>query len=171
MMEKGRIEFNMKKHRIDSESEYNSYKLAKARCNNTNNRSYNLYGGRGIEFRFESYRHFRDSIGPRPSRKHSLDRYPNNNGHYEPGNVRWATQTEQSNNRRNNIYLTLRDECRLILQWAKTLNISGHTLRYRKYLGWCDECTLTIPLGQTGYKGCVHRTRIANVRTGRLMVV
>lgn len=38
--------------------------------------------------------------GPRPSTKHSIDRYPNPFGDYEPGNVRWATASEQARNQR-----------------------------------------------------------------------
>ena len=38
-------------------------------------------------------------VGQRPSEAHSLDRI-NNDGHYEPGNVRWATRREQQRNRR-----------------------------------------------------------------------
>lgn len=58
---------------------------------NPNHPSYPEYGERGMEFRFLDFQHFFDTLGPRPSPTHSLDRFPNNDGHYEPGNVRWAT--------------------------------------------------------------------------------
>jgi regulator of sirC expression with transglutaminase-like and TPR domain len=46
-----------------------------------------------------SFEAFLAYIGPRPSPQHSVDRI-NVNGHYEPGNVRWATHSEQAKNRR-----------------------------------------------------------------------
>ena len=79
--------------------EYKAYSHAKSRCNDPNHAAYKWYGGRGIEFRFKSFEEFIEHIGLRPSPKHSLDRI-NNNGHYEVGNVRWATKKEQMFNRR-----------------------------------------------------------------------
>ena len=80
-------------------AEYRSYTSAKGRCQNPNKPDYELYGGRGIEFRFNSFEEFFEHLGPKPSPSHSVDRI-NNNGHYEPGNVRWATALQQAANRR-----------------------------------------------------------------------
>jgi hypothetical protein len=72
------------------------------RCINPKNKRYRHYGGRGIKVCdrwLNSYAVFAADVGPRPSPTHSIDRI-NNDGNYEPGNVRWATPSEQSKNRR-----------------------------------------------------------------------
>jgi len=69
------------------------------RCRRSSSSDYYLYGARGIQFLFDSFEQFYAELGPRPSPKHSLDRV-NNDGHYEPGNVRWATAKEQASNKR-----------------------------------------------------------------------
>ena len=60
--------------------------------------NYANYGGRGIKFLFTSFEQFFAELGPRPKGK-SVDRI-NNDGHYEPGNVQWATRSEQRKNQR-----------------------------------------------------------------------
>ena len=76
---------------------------AKQRCTNPNTGAFADYGGRGIEFRFPSVRAFAEwvlyTLGPKPTERHSLDRIDNSR-HYEPGNLRWATRTEQARNKR-----------------------------------------------------------------------
>ena len=73
---------------------------AKKRCNDPTSKN---YGARGIKFLFisveEGTRYLFQTIGPRPSDKYSLDRI-DNNAHYEKGNLRWATDSEQVRNRR-----------------------------------------------------------------------
>lgn len=81
----------------------NTLRGAKQRCTNANSIGYSNYGGRGIEFKFTSIREATewtlDNLGIRPSPFHSLDRIDNNR-HYEPGNLRWATRAEQARNKR-----------------------------------------------------------------------
>jgi hypothetical protein len=79
--------------------EWGVYNAARARCTNPKTKNYRDYGGRGIKFLFTGIESFIADIGHRPSPLHSLDRI-DNNGHYEPGNVRWALRIDQLHNRR-----------------------------------------------------------------------
>jgi hypothetical protein len=87
------------KHGWSQTAEYVAFHHAKARCTNQRDRRYHDWGGRGIRFLFVNFDQFFAELGPRPSRKHSVDRI-NNDGNYEPGNVRWATMQQQRANRR-----------------------------------------------------------------------
>ena len=85
--------------------EYWIHRRLMDRCMNPNDKNWKDYGSRGIsvcerwlgEHGFEN---FLADKGVRPSPQHSIDRWPNNDGNYEPDNTRWATKKEQVDNRR-----------------------------------------------------------------------
>jgi hypothetical protein len=81
--------------------EFEVWSGAKRRCTDPTRHDYANYGGRGIEMRL-TYAEFLAEVGPRPSPAYSIDRI-DTDGHYEAGNLRWATRVEQRNNRRNNV--------------------------------------------------------------------
>lgn len=84
--------------------EYAVWLGMKSRCANPTDADYPGWGGRGVKVceRWAlSFEAFFVDMGPRPSLRHSIDRYPNNDGHYEPGNCRWATKLQQGEARRD----------------------------------------------------------------------
>jgi hypothetical protein len=85
-------------HGMNRTPEHYAYSNAKDRCTNPRSRRFSGYGGRGIKFLFTSFEQFFSLLGPRPEGM-TLDRI-NNDGHYEPGNVRWATWEQQYSSRR-----------------------------------------------------------------------
>lgn len=87
-------------HGMANSSEYRIWGGIIDRCRNPNNNNWHNYGGRGIEVRFKSFEEFYAEIGPRPHPLLTVDRI-NNNGHYERGNLRWATRSQQVKNRRS----------------------------------------------------------------------
>lgn len=91
------------KHGRHNTPEYYAWTGMKQRCLNPNYHHYENWGGRGITICqrwIDSFEAFYADMGPKPSPQHSLDRFPNGDGNYEPGNCRWATAKQQANNRR-----------------------------------------------------------------------
>ena len=87
---------------IKGTSEYKRWSQIKQRCLNPKCKGWKDYGGRGIKIcdRWKnSFANFLSDVGLRPEPHLTLDRI-NNDGNYEPGNMRWATRAEQSRNRR-----------------------------------------------------------------------
>jgi len=119
--------------------EYAAFAEAKRRCQSISTKSFTDYGGRGIEFRFESFEQFLADIGRRPSVLHSLDRQ-DVNGHYEPGNVRWATKTTQARNTRTNRIITIDGISKCLAAWAE--DTGNRRIRLRLWRGWCERCAI-----------------------------
>lgn len=135
--------------------EFTAWIGMKQRCMNPRTKYFADYGGRGItvcERWRDSFESFLADMGPRPSPAHSLDRIDNAKG-YEPGNVRWATDTEQACNRRSNTLVTHNGETLCIAEWACRTNLKAHTIRRRLELGWSPAEALTTPVN--GMRGAV----------------
>lgn len=105
--------------------EYDIWRNMIDRCFNCLSDAYKHYGGRGITVCEEwknSFDSFLEYIGERPSNKYSIDRI-NNDGNYEPGNVRWATDLEQGRNRSVNHWVEYNGESLIIREWTKRYHV------------------------------------------------
>jgi hypothetical protein len=119
------------------------------RCYNKNFQNYHRYGGRGIVV-CNRWRHsfstFLADMGSRPSENHSLDRFPDKDGNYEPENCRWATQTQQMRNRYGNRLIAFNGEVLPLISWSERLGLPYKMLhdRIAKH-GWTIQRAFTTP--------------------------
>tara|TARA_R110001632_G_scaffold215733_2_gene343017 strand:- start:13549 stop:14109 length:561 start_codon:yes stop_codon:yes gene_type:complete len=135
-------------HTLEHKRMYAVWANIKARCFSKTNKQYVDYGGRGITLCDDwknSFLTFYRDIGPRPSKKHSVDRI-DNNGPYSPENCRWATGCEQQNNTRKNVTLTYKGKTMTVANWSRACDIKASVLYARKKKGWSDERALTDPI-------------------------
>lgn len=139
-------------HGLTQSRVYVIWKGMHQRCGNPKAHAYLNYGGRGIRVceRWQIFENFLEDMGHPPSR-HSLERC-DNNGHYELGNCRWATQVDQLNNRRNNHVLEAFGKKQTVTQWGQEYSIPVTTLKNRIYrAGMSVEAALGAEL-HTGKK-------------------
>lgn len=121
------------KHGMHNTPEYFRWLGIKLRCYHATHFAYPRYGGRGIGMcdRWRnSFELFHADIGSPPSPSHSLDRI-DNNGDYEPNNVRWATKREQANNRRNTVSATFNGETHTQAEWGRKLGLTTQAIAWR----------------------------------------
>lgn len=154
------------KHGLSYTSEYRAWQTMRLRCTEPTNPAYASYGGRGItvcERWLNSPSNFLADMGPKPSPAHELDRYPDNNGNYEPGNCRWATRAENDRNRRSNRLLTFRGETQALAEWCERMKLPRDTVRKRLESGWSVDEALTTPVRPKAPNGTAARaTKAAN---------
>ena len=118
-------------HGLSRTKEHSVWAGIKRRCFDSTRPDFPLYGGRGITMAPE-WRHdfaaFLSHVGPAPSPKHSIDRI-DNEGHYVPGNVRWATASEQVLNQRPRRRGLVSHRSRLVTFRGETLSLAALTAR------------------------------------------
>lgn len=139
---------------------YKQWTAMKGRCQNPNDKQFHLYGGRGIFVCKEwsdSFEAFALYVGEKPPGM-SLDRINNNDGYY-PGNVRWATASQQLSNTRRSVRLTCRGKTMSMREWADELGMRYNTLRQRKINGWSDEAAIETPV-DSGFRRNYRRAAI-----------
>ena len=127
--------------------EYEIWTSMKQRCGNKNHQFYHHYGGRGItvcDRWLDSFENFFLDLGPKTAKGYSLERVNNNLG-YTPENCKWATQREQTNNRRVTVFITARGKTMSQAEWARELGVIPETLGYRRRHGWTDDQIINIP--------------------------
>lgn len=102
------------------------------RCTNERNKHFADYGGRGIRVceAWMSLRQFVADMGDPPEGM-TLDRWPDKNGNYEPGNCRWATPKQQAQNTRRNVMVVCEGETLCASEVADRIGIKRSTLYSR----------------------------------------
>ncbi|MBB3258206.1 hypothetical protein F4827_003074 [Paraburkholderia bannensis] len=153
-------------------TEYSIWCAMKARCHRVGSSGYEKYGAKGISV-CDRWRHsFEDflvDMGPRPGPEYSIDRFPDCNGNYEPGNCRWATLLEQANNKTTNRLIELDGATKTLAQWARASGIDADViaLRIDKH-GWEAREAIFTPVRRatSGLKGIYYQAarRKWNVR-------
>lgn len=113
---------------------YGIWQNMKARCYNKNNARYSSYGGRGVKvceewlndymafYKWAMESGYEDNL--------TIDRI-NVNGNYAPNNCRWATNVQQSCNRRTNIFITIGNTTKSLKEWCDIFELPYKTVNAR----------------------------------------
>lgn len=122
-----------------------------ARCTIKSNPSFLYYKSRGITVckRWRKFINFLNDMGIRPEGDFTIDRFPDNNGNYEPGNCRWATKREQANNRITNVIFEYRGKRYTLAELSRHTGVGKEILRSRigskSTLPWTVEGAVNTP--------------------------
>lgn len=127
--------------------EYKIWNMMVQRCRDSHHPNYRLYGARGIRVCQEwqdSFDAFLLHVGKCPASGYQLDRI-DNDGHYEPGNVRWVDRKQNMRNRRNNVRLTINGETLCVVEWSERSGITAKMIAWRLENGWDAERAVFTP--------------------------
>lgn len=153
MLEKGKgckcLNIGAKTHGKSRSSIYRLWQSMRNRCRNKDDPN---YGGRGIAVceewsDFGAFEHWvlangwRQETGKGGRNQIEIDRFPNRDGNYEPGNCRIATKTQNNRNSRKNRFITAFGETKCVSEWVEDQRcvVSQSILVDRLNLNWNPE--------------------------------
>lgn len=141
------------RHGMTDTRTWRSWSDMKRRCLSPQRKEYARYGGRGINVceRWMKFDLFLEDMGPCPPGM-ELDR-KNTNGNYEPDNCRWATETEQQNNKRSNVLVTVGEIVLTIANWARLTGVPRKCIEQRIRAGVAPAIAVISPSNR-GKKLC-----------------
>lgn len=148
---------------------YGTWNSIRSRCFSKGNAGYPRYGAAGITMcdRWKNdFYAFVEDMGKRPSKAHSIDRFPNKAGNYEPGNCRWATRAEQMRNTRYTRLITHDGVTLCLLDWATRLGFHPSSIANRLDRG----LSIKQALSKQRYNGRFKHNRIARENGGKVGV-
>lgn len=146
------------KHGMYKTQAYRAWYSMIARCCSRASRSWPYYGGRGISVDplWMDFNNFLADMG-HPSPGMSLDRIDPNLGYFKL-NCRYATVSEQANNRRDNVLVTAFGATKTVAQWSRETSLPWHVIRRRLARGWLPERALTSPISGRSSPGAAGGT-------------
>lgn len=127
------------KHGMYKTREYSIWRKMKNRCFSNKANNYSDYGGRGISVckKWLDFKNFYKDMGDCPD-GYSLDRI-DINGNYCKENCKWSNKIEQSNNKRNTVYVTINNIIKPIQYWVKKLKIPAETIKRNSKNGILEQ--------------------------------
>ncbi len=145
--QKEKVSLSNTTHGLRNSRIYKTWCNMKKRCYDTNNNRYYIYGARGIKVCDEwihSFENFYKDMGSTYKDELTLDRI-DFNGNYCKENCRWATISEQENNKSNNHLITFNGETDTMMNMSKKYHLTYSTLKHRIQRGWNIKEALTTP--------------------------
>lgn len=134
-------------HGMKGSRVYRIWSGIKNRCLNKNSKDFPRYGGSGISICDEwiTFDSFYADLGDPPSDRHEVDRIDNSIG-YCKSNCRWATDTQQAQNRSSSLLVSHDGVTACASAWDVRLGFRKGTIARRKQLGWSDVDAVSVPL-------------------------